>query len=358
METLVVGLGSRSYEISISCNSLSLLGEHVRQINFPRTVVIVSNTTVFPLYGRQVTETLADAGFSVKSIIVDDGEEYKTSATLDSIYTQLIQLGCDRHTGIVALGGGVVGDMAGYAAATYLRGIPFIQVPTTLLSQVDSSVGGKTAINHPLGKNLIGAFYQPKYVHIDIATLKTLSKRDYLAGIAEVVKYGVVFDGDFFTWLEENVDRILRQDVDALTYAITRSCAIKADIVEKDETENSVRAILNYGHTFGHAVEHLSGYGQVLHGEAVSMGMVVAAKISHQLHLCSIDDVQRIETLLQEFGLPVTPPDFSVDEYVAAMSRDKKVKEGVLRMVLNHGIGESKIVEVDDPVAYFQCVLL
>lgn len=348
MENLVVGLDHRSYEIAVSYKELSSLGEKVDCLRFPRNIIIISNTKVFPLYGKQVADSLTCAGFAVKEIIVADGEEHKNAKTLDFIYTRLIELGCDRKTGIVALGGGVVGDMAGYAAATYLRGIPFVQVPTTLLSQVDSSVGGKTAINHPLGKNLIGAFYQPQYVHIDVATLETLSKRDFLAGIAEVVKYGVVFDGDFFAWLEANVESILKQDVAALTHAIKTSCAIKADIVEKDETENSVRAILNYGHTFGHAVEHLSGYGKVLHGEAVSIGMIVAAKISNQLDLCSVDDVQRIESLLARFGLPIAVPDFTIEEYVAAMSRDKKVQDGVLRMVFNVGIGQSRIVEIDN----------
>lgn len=346
MEKLTVGLDSRSYDIEVDYDCLSTLGIKLSQLELPNRVVVITNTTVDPLYGGVVTAALRQSGFDVDVISVADGESYKTSATLNSIYTQLIELHCDRSMTIVALGGGVVGDMAGYAAATFLRGVPFVQVPTTLLSQVDSSVGGKTAINHPLGKNLIGAFYQPCHVMIDVKTLNTLSERDFTAGLAEVIKYGMIYDGDFFTWLERNVDQLVNRDRDALIVAITRSCAIKARVVEEDETETSVRAILNYGHTFGHAVEQLSGYGKVLHGEAVAIGMVVAAKLSHQFDLCSQQDVERLVALLTRCTLPVQPPNFDLPRYVNAMARDKKVKDGVLRMIFNRGIGHYEIRSV------------
>ena len=346
MQKLTVGLDCRSYDIDVDYDCLVTLGATLIRLNFPHHAVIVTNTTVDPLYGETVSCSLQQAGFEVDLISVADGESYKTSATLNSIYTQLIELQCDRSTGIVALGGGVVGDMAGYAAATFLRGIPFVQVPTTLLSQVDSSVGGKTAINHPLGKNLIGAFYQPCHVMIDVKTLNTLSDRDFTAGLAEVIKYGMIYDGDFFSWLEVNIDKLVNRDREALISAITRSCAIKARVVEEDETETSVRAILNYGHTFGHAVEQLSGYGKVLHGEAVAIGMVVAAKLAKQLNLCTLHDVERLVALLAKCNLPVQPPSFAVSSYVEAMSRDKKVQDGVLRMIFNRGIGNYEICSV------------
>ena len=346
MEKLTVGLDSRSYDIDVDYDCLNSLGGKLHQLKFPRHAVIVTNQTVEPLYAKIISNSLLESGFNVGLISVEDGECYKTSDTLNSIYTQLIEQHCDRSTGIVALGGGVVGDMAGYAAATFLRGIPFVQVPTTLLSQVDSSVGGKTAINHPLGKNLIGAFYQPVHVLIDVKTLNTLSKRDYIAGLAEVIKYGMIYDKNFFSWLEENIDHLVRRDCDALITAITQSCFTKARVVEEDEKESSVRAILNYGHTFGHAVEHLSGYGNVLHGEAVAIGMVVAAKLSQLQGLCSQEDVFRLVSLLKKCGLPVQPPCFEVGLYIDSMSRDKKVQDGVLRMIFNRGIGDYEIISV------------
>lgn len=346
MKKLTVGLDSRSYDIDVDYDCLHLLGAKLQQLKFPRHAVIITNQTVEPLYAKIVSDSLVQSGFNVGLISVEDGECYKTSDTLNSIYTQLIEQHCDRSTGIVALGGGVVGDMAGYAAATFLRGIPFVQVPTTLLSQVDSSVGGKTAINHPLGKNLIGAFYQPKLVLIDVKTLQTLSKRDFIAGLAEVIKYGMIYDGDFFIWLEENIDQLVERDCDALITAITRSCSTKARVVEEDEKESSVRAILNYGHTFGHAVEQLAGYGNVLHGEAVAIGMVVAAKLSNLQGFCSQLDVDRLVALLSKCGLPVQPPRIDLGCYMDAMSRDKKVQDGVLRMIFNRGIGGYEIISV------------
>ncbi|MDX2494537.1 MAG: 3-dehydroquinate synthase, partial [Desulfuromusa sp.] len=288
---------------------------------------------------------------------VPDGEEFKSVETLQLIYNFLLENNFDRGCGIIALGGGVVGDMAGFAAATFLRGIPYVQVPTTLLAQVDSSVGGKTAVNHPLGKNLIGAFYQPELVLIDISTLKTLEIREVSAGLAEVVKYGVIRDYEFFCWLEKNVDKLKDLDTEALTYAIKKACQIKAEIVEVDEKEGSVRAFLNYGHTFGHAIENLSGYGRWKHGEAVSVGMVVASKISFQQGLCSQQDVDRLVTLLKDLDLPIDPPDFSMNEYVTSMQRDKKVKQGELTLVLNRGIGEVVLQKITDISAVFSTIL-
>lgn len=346
MEKLTVGLDSRSYEIGVDYDCLHTLGEKLHLLKFPRHAVIVTNETVEPLYAEIVCNSLVQSGFDVGVISVEDGECYKTADTLNAIYTQLIEQHCDRSTGVVALGGGVVGDMAGYAAATFLRGIPFVQVPTTLLSQVDSSVGGKTAINHPLGKNLIGAFYQPKHVLIDVKTLNTLPKRDYIAGLAEVIKYGMIYDCEFFSWLETHIDQLVERDCELLITAITQSCKTKARVVEEDEKESSIRAILNYGHTFGHAVEHLAGYGNVLHGEAVAIGMVVAAKLSKLYGFCSQEDVDRLASLLVKSGLPTLPPRFDIMLYVDAMSRDKKVQDGVLRMIFNRGIGGYEILSV------------
>ncbi|EAT16755.1 3-dehydroquinate synthase [Desulfuromonas acetoxidans] len=357
MEQLSVGLGDRSYQILITHHGFSGLSEELQRIQFPGKVVIVTNTTVLPLYGSLVSQLLTESGYDVEQIVVEDGESYKNAETLNTIYTRLIELGCDRHSGIIALGGGVVGDMAGYAAATFLRGIPFVQIPTTVLAQVDSSVGGKTAINHPLGKNLIGAFYQPWAVFINVATLETLDQRNVLAGIAEVIKYGVMFDETFFSWLEEHVEPLLSLDTEALAYAVRRSCELKAEVVAADERESSVRAVLNFGHTFGHAVEQLSGYGTVLHGEAVAIGMLVAANVSRLMELCQDSDVERLTRLLEAFGFVTQPPPFSLEDYLAAMGRDKKVHGGILRFIVNVGIGESRIVSLEDPESVFKSVL-
>jgi 3-dehydroquinate synthase len=355
---LSVGLGERSYNIDVDYSCLPHLGHQLHELNFPQKVVVISNETVAPLYLSEVEASLNSAGFSVSSIIVADGEKFKNSDTLNQIYTQLLDLECDRSSAVVALGGGVIGDMAGFAAATFMRGIKFVQVPTTLLSQVDSSVGGKTAINHPLGKNMIGAFYQPQYVMIDVQTLNTLPDRELVAGLAEVVKYGMIYDKEFFVWLENNFNQLLNRDYDALVHAITTSCNIKARIVEQDEKEASVRAILNYGHTFGHAVEQLSGYGKVLHGEAVAIGMVVAAKVACNFGLCLSDDVDRLIALLQNCGLSTEIPSFTEQQYVEAMFRDKKVKDGVLNMVLNKGIGGYEIRALADPAMMVSDVML
>ncbi len=357
LEKVDVSLADRSYSILIGADLFTGVGSELSRLNFPQRIAIISNPTVDELYGEVLRDSLGNSGFSVLQFNLPDGEEYKSFATLQLIYDFLIENNFDRGCGLIALGGGVVGDIAGFAAATFLRGIPFVQVPTTLLAQVDSSVGGKAAINHPLGKNLIGAFYQPEMVLIDIATLKTLEPREVSAGLAEVVKYGVIRDYDFFCWLEKNLVSLKNRDADTLIYAIKKACQIKAEVVEVDEKEGSIRAFLNYGHTFGHAIENLSGYGHWKHGEAVSVGMVVAAKISLQQGLCAQQDVDRLTQLLKALDLPIEPPDFSLSEYVAAMQRDKKVKQGNLTLVLNRGIGEAVLQKIHDITTIFSTVL-
>lgn len=357
LEKLTVGLGERSYPIWIGDGILDRAGEALEEAGFPRKLAIVSNPTVHVLYGERLQGALQGAGFQPSVILVPDGEEYKNLETLKTIYDALVAKGFDRSSGLVALGGGVIGDITGFAAATYLRGIPFAQVPTTLLAQVDSSVGGKTGVNHPLGKNLIGAFYQPLHVHIDVNTLPTLPRREFATGMAEVVKYGIIRDRSFFDWISTVNGRLKALECDALVQAVKRSCQIKANVVEIDEKEGSLRAILNYGHTFGHAVETLSGYGEVRHGEAVAIGMVVAAMVSRELGSCSHEDVEAIRDLLVTFNLPVRPPDFSLESFLTAMGRDKKVKAGVLRLVLNRGIGDCLIREIADPEPLFAAVL-
>ncbi|MDY0211466.1 MAG: 3-dehydroquinate synthase [Desulfuromonadaceae bacterium] len=358
MQQMKVELAERSYYIVQGDGSLTHLGELLASLQLAEHVVVITNDVVGPLYGSQVEHELQQAGYRVDTIVLPDGEEYKNAHTLDIVYTYMLERACDRNTTIVALGGGVIGDMAGFAAATYMRGIPFVQIPTTLLAQVDSSVGGKTAINHPLGKNMIGAFYQPLKVVIDTSTLDTLEKRHFRAGLAEVVKYGIIADGEFFAWIEDNFEALLRREPAALGYAIMRCCSIKADIVARDETEQSVRALLNFGHTFGHAVEQLCGYGVVLHGEAVSIGMVVAARISAAMGFCTSNDILRVEDILYKCGLPtIVPAQFTSAQYVTSMMRDKKVSSGRLRMVLNQGIGSSDVYNVDAPERIFSTVL-
>jgi 3-dehydroquinate synthase len=340
-DILTVELEDRSYPILIASGSLDRVGAELKKVSFPQRVAVISNPTVDNLYGERVALAMESEGFSVVRFNVPDGEEYKSLTVLNTIYDFLITQAFDRGCGIIALGGGVVGDMAGFAAATILRGVPYAQIPTTVLSQVDSSVGGKTAVNHSLGKNLIGAFYQPHFVLIDIDSLQTLEKREVSAGLAEVVKYGVIRDYEFFCWLENNSSALMNLQPAALIHAIKTSCQIKADIVSEDEREGSLRAILNYGHTFGHAIENLAGYGQWKHGEAVAVGMVIAAKIAVSLHLCSQEEVERITALLTNLGLPTKPPvEFSLDQYVTAMQRDKKVNQGTLTLVLNRSIGD------------------
>jgi len=342
MQTLKVELAGRSYSIHIGRNLIgdaSLILPHLKR----KHVAVVTNTTVAPLYLEQLTISLQAAGVSVLPIILPDGESYKNTQTLNTIYDALLQNRCERSTTLIALGGGVIGDLTGYAAATFLRGVPFIQIPTTLLSQVDSSVGGKTGINHPLGKNMIGAFYQPQVVLADIDTLNTLPPREFSAGMAEVIKYGLMRDAEFFDWLEGNVEALMALDEKALSYAIYRSCQNKADLVALDEHEQGDRALLNLGHTFGHAIENAMGYGVWLHGEAVAAGTILAADLSKRLGWLTTSDSKRVTNILQAANLPVTAPNLGVDRYLDLMGHDKKVENGKIRLVLQQGIGKAVI---------------
>lgn len=347
-ERLFVGLGERSYPIWIGEYLFPTIGTALDEVDFPGKVAVITNPNIGELYCEQLVDALVVSGRQVSVIQVPDGEEFKTLATVESIYDVLVDRKFDRYCGLVALGGGVIGDITGFAAATFLRGIPFAQVPTTLLSQVDSSIGGKTGVNRPQGKNLIGSFYQPKHVHIDVNALTTLPTREYASGLAEVIKYGIIHDPDFFRWLEEHRDQLADRSAEALVHAVMMSCQIKANVVENDEKEQGLRTLLNLGHTFGHAVETLAGYGVIKHGEAVAIGMVMAARTALRLNYCSVNDVDRIVTLLSYFDLPVTPPDFSATEYLGVMQKDKKVKDGAVRLVLNHGIGSAGLHQVNN----------
>lgn len=339
MSVLTVDLGTNSYDILIASGMLPSLGNECAARGLAGNVAVITNPTVAALYADVVRSSLAEAGNSVTMIEIPDGEEFKNAETLNSVFDQLIEAGIDRHSFIVALGGGVVGDLAGFAAATYLRGIPFVQVPTTLLAQVDSSVGGKTAIDHKRGKNLIGAFYQPRLVLIDVDTLRTLALREFQAGLAEVVKYGVAIDRAFFDYLEQNIGRIMNKDQACLAEVIKRCCELKAQVVEMDEKETGVRAILNYGHTLGHAIETLSGYCDLVHGEAIAIGMRLAAHVSLSLGYCTQGDFQRIVDLLSAFGLSLTPPVVERSRLLAAVMTDKKSRSGVISFICNRGIG-------------------
>lgn len=337
-----VNLGERSYPIYIG-QSLMSNGETLSRYLLKKRILIVTNETVAPLYLKQVQDTMASFG-EVSNVILPDGEQFKDLTHLDLIYTALLQQNYGRDSVLVALGGGVIGDMTGFAAACYQRGVDFIQVPTTLLSQVDSSVGGKTAVNHPLGKNMIGAFYQPQIVIIDTECLQTLPAREFAAGMAEVIKYGIMWDAEFFQWLENNVEALKSLDTQALVYAISRCCEIKADVVSQDETEQGVRALLNLGHTFGHAIEAEMGYGNWLHGEAVAAGTVLAAQTAKSMGLIDESIVRRIVQLLRAFDLPVTAPEsMDFDSFIQHMRRDKKVLGGQIRLVLPTAIGRADV---------------
>ena len=342
MQTLNVALGDRAYPIHIGRGLLSQ-PELILQYLKRKQVAIITNTIVAPLYLEKLAKPLRDAGVGVIEIILPDGEAYKNSGTLNTIYDALLQNRCERSTTLIALGGGVIGDLTGYAAATYLRGVPFIQIPTTLLSQVDSSVGGKTGINHPLGKNMIGAFYQPKLVLADIDTLQTLPKRELSAGVAEVIKYGLIRDADFFDWLEVNIAKLMCLDEAVTSYAIYRSCQNKAEVVAADEHESGERALLNLGHTFGHAIENAMGYGVWLHGEAVAAGSMLAANLSQRMGWLNDTEVHRIHALLSASSLPLRAPNLGVEKYLDLMQSDKKVADGKIRLVLQQGIGKAVI---------------
>ena len=342
MERLKVELGERSYPIEIAAGLLQH-AEVLTQTIKGKRVMIVTNTVVAPLYLERIIQLLS--GFQVEHLILPDGEAYKTLATFERIMSALLETNHGRDTTLIALGGGVIGDVVGFAAASYQRGIPFIQVPTTLLSQVYSSVGGKTAVNHPLGKNMIGAFYQPKHVVIDTECLKTLPAREFAAGMAEVIKYGIIWDAEFFSWLETNMSRLQALEPAALAYAIRRCCEIKADVVAQDETEHGVRALLNLGHTFGHAIEAEKGYGNWLHGEAVAAGMMLAAVTAEVRGELDNRQVARIRDLLLAANLPIqAPAEMDFDAFIRHMRRDKKVLEGKLRLILPVGIGHAQVV--------------
>ncbi len=337
-----IDLDDRSYPIVIG---QALLQDEATWSSLPRAAcaLIVSNATVAPLYAEKLRTVLRGHYPAVHLVVLPDGEQYKDWQTLNLIFDALLENGCDRKTVLFALGGGVVGDMTGYAAASYMRGVPFVQVPTTLLAQVDSSVGGKTAINHPMGKNMIGAFYQPRLVVCDIATLATLPARELSAGLAEVIKYGPVADMEFLAWIEANMQALLARDPDALAHAIRRSCEIKAWVVGRDEREAGLRAVLNFGHTFGHAIEAGMGYGAWLHGEAVGCGMVMAARLSHRLGLVDAAFVARLTAIIERAGLPVTGPALGADRYLELMRVDKKAEGGEIRFVVIDSPGSGAV---------------
>lgn len=342
---MTVALGERSYPIHIGAGLLQqadLIAACLPQAK----VAVVTNTTVAPLYLDHLITGLKSKGIDAVRIVLPDGETYKNWETLNRIFDALLTNRCERRTALIALGGGVIGDLTGFAAAVYLRGVPFIQVPTTLLAQVDSAVGGKTAINHPLGKNMIGAFYQPRVVLADTATLNTLPQRELAAGIAETIKYGLIRDPVFFDWLEKNIERLLGRDPEALAYAVEHACRNKAEIVALDEHEHGVRTLLNLGHTFGHAIEAGLGYGTWLHGEAVAAGMVLAAELSQQMGLISRPEVRRIVELLARTKLPVSAPELGVERYLDLMGHDKKVEGGKIRFVLLKRIGVAFVTDL------------
>lgn len=338
MRTLKVELGERSYPILIGAGVLAQSGLLASRLPQKRAA-IVTNRTVAGLYLERLTASLAAEGVRTVPVIVPEGEQHKRWETLNTIFDELLTHHCERHTTLIALGGGIVGDIAGFAAAVYQRGVPFIQVPTTLLAQVDSAVGGKTAINHPLGKNMIGAFHQPLVVIADTDTLATLPDRELAAGLAEVIKYGLIRDLHFFEWLETNLERVITREPEALSHAIEFSCRNKAEIVALDERESGVRALLNFGHTFGHAIEAGTGYGKWLHGEAVASGMVLATQLSQRLGYLTENDVARVIKLLARASLPVTAPNLGLKRYLDLMGHDKKVEGGKLRFVLLKKIG-------------------
>ena len=343
MRTLKVSLGDRSYPIYLGEGLLSQAGQLLKEAGCGEKVGIVTNPTVAALYLKTVQEALGRSGFRATSILVPDGEEHKNFKSLSAIYDQLIRGRFERSSSILALGGGVIGDLAGFAAATFLRGIPYLQVPTTLLAQVDSSVGGKTGVNHREGKNLIGAFYQPRGVLIDVGVLHTLPRRELLAGLAEVIKYGIIEDPGLFGLLEEKLDRLLALDRVLLEEAIAASCSIKARVVEKDEREEDYRSVLNFGHTIGHALESLTGYEKFLHGEAVAIGMAQAASISVRQGACDEQSLSRIQRLITRAGLPTAiPSDMKPSELVKRMEVDKKTAGAKIKFVLCAGIGKTQ----------------
>ena len=344
MQSLRVALGERSYFVHVGVGALSAI-DRLEPAIVKGRIALITNEVVAPLYAERLEAALTAHGARVLRITLPDGEAHKTWASLDHIYDQMLAARCDRHTTVYALGGGVVGDVAGFAAATFMRGIDYVQVPTTLLAQVDSSVGGKTAINHPRGKNMVGAFHQPVAVLADPLSLATLPDRELSAGLAEVIKHGLLADAALFDWLEQNMDALMARDAQALAHVIQRSVEIKAAIVAVDEHETGVRALLNLGHTFGHAIEAGLGFGTWLHGEAVGTGLVMAAELSRELGALAAGDVSRVRALVARAGLPVSGPALGIERYFELMSGDKKVRDGALRFITLERLGEARISE-------------
>jgi 3-dehydroquinate synthase len=354
---LTVALGERSYPIHIGTGMLHEAGRLLAAVLPAPRVIVITNAVVAGHWLAPLRASLTAAGIAAETVLVPDGEAHKSWPTLNDVLTRLLEQKAERSTTLIALGGGVVGDITGFAAAIYQRGMPFVQIPTTLLAQVDSSVGGKTGINHPLGKNMIGAFYQPLAVLIDTDCLRTLPERELAAGIAEVIKYGAIRTPAFFSWLESNVDALARREPQALAHAIGESCRIKAQIVAADERESGERALLNFGHTFGHAIEAAMGYGAWLHGEAVAAGMVLAARLSQRVTGCPAADVARLSALLEAARLPVRAPTLAYAQWIDLMSRDKKTTAGALRFVLLETLGRAT-VRADVPAADLRATLV
>ena len=347
MKTLKVDLGNRSYPIYIGSDLIDQ-ANLFSACEQSTSIYIVTNTTVAPLYAARLTKTLETFAKPVRTITLPDGESYKDWKNLQLIFDDLLKFGADRQTMLIALGGGVIGDMTGFAAASFMRGVRFIQVPTTLLAQVDSSVGGKTGINHPLGKNMIGAFHQPVAVIADLNTLKTLPPRELSAGLAEVVKHGAIADAQFLDWIEANAEALLACDTNAMGHAVLRSCEIKSAVVSADEREGGIRATLNFGHTFGHAIEAGMGYGEWLHGEAVGCGMVMGADLSCRLNLINRAELERLTKIIKSMNLPTVPPKFGAERYMELMQVDKKTEGGQIRYVILEKIGKAQIKSVPD----------
>lgn len=344
MKKIRVELGERSYDICIGSKILEKIGSKLKSLSTSPKTAIISNLTVYSLYGKEVLNSIKSSGFDAIPVIIPDGERYKDISIVQKIYGELLRHRLDRKSALIALGGGVIGDITGFVASTYMRGIDYIQIPTTLLAQVDSSVGGKTGVNHKLGKNMIGTFFQPKLVWIDIDILKTLPQKEFFAGLAEVIKYGVIWDAKLFAFLENNRDKILRLDKKSLTHIIKRSCEIKAEVVSKDEREAGLRAILNYGHTIGHAIETATGYKKYLHGEALAIGMFIEAEIAESLKLLKEKTVQRIKSLIESYGLPTKiPVRINRNTLLASMQLDKKAVAGELKFILPERIGKVRI---------------
>jgi 3-dehydroquinate synthase len=347
MHVVKVNLGDRSYDIEIGL-ALEQVGEHLKRLGLGRKIALITNPTVKSLYYARIANSLQTAGFVVHGVEIPDGEQYKNLDSTNHIYTELLRNNLDRKSAVVALGGGVIGDLAGFAAATFMRSVPFIQIPTTLLAMVDSSVGGKTGVNHPLGKNMIGAFHQPKKVVMDMDVLRTLPKEDFLAGMAEVIKYGIIWDETFFEYLDESCAKIMALDPDALAYIIRRSCEIKAEVVSKDEHESDIRILLNFGHTVGHAIETEEHY-TMRHGHAVAIGMVYASRLASRMGLCADSVPARVKKLIASYGLPTDLSALSrkpaIADLIDTMRVDKKAEGGKVKFVLLTNMGKAIVTK-------------